>query len=1101
MMVSAVAGAVALGLAFGPVSLGPLAPVLMRAASDSVAGYRLSADDALLIWSMEETRLVVRFVEPKLVNDEGIEIAAANDIAVSFSIEALLSGSIAPRSLEIVGPTATFTRLEDGSLDIGIRTETRRRDAPRVETAEADVAVLIEALLEPPPEDGEDTYLSEITLSNATLTFIDEVTGSLVKAPRGRLVVSRTATGLEASLDGRVALPKGDWRFFASAAFDRGSPVITLEAGLVDADLDALSEAGPLFETFAGVALPLSGEVTATVDTSGRVLTAELMITAQAGHFETRALSNAPFEVRRGVMHATYDGAADRLDLVRLDIESDHLSGEVTGAFSLRRNAHGLTNGWNAEITIRDGHLVTPVLFDGDTPVDLLVMRADNDLEADLLRIEKVRLESHGAVFDLAGEIRGMAADRPSLKLKGTITDLPAMKIGTLWPKGVAEGARDWIQENVFAGMITSGTIDADISADALASGNVPDGAARIELGYEGVEMAYIEGMPHLTDVRGKAIVLGNSFESLIEEGFVGPLRLSEGRVTIDDLERVGEPANIEGRITGKAAEVLSLLDREPLGYPSRFGLAPGSVGGDADIALKLIVPTLKALKVEDIVFDITADLKNVAMAIFQDIRLTDGAARFLVTGFGLSATGTGLVAGVQANFAWEEDFNPGPDRITTQIQAEAVIDEDLRVRLGVDPGPYLDGPAAVKVSMTGIGFDPVSASAEIVLDAASLAIPELGYAKPAGVPAKATAELTRVPQGYRAAPVRLEGAGIDAQLDILLGRDGALLAINADRLIAGRNDVDFQVDLGGGKPRVTARARSIDLDTLVDALLQPSESVIVDQAQASVGQAPSKPPHIAMNIRAERVLMRGGVEARDLQFEVDLDRGDLVGLLLYGKLPSGEMLARLWPQADGRRRVIAESNDMGVFIDGVSGFGSLQGGFGRMDVMLPPRGVAADAAGSFEMRDFRLIDQPFLVRLLSAGSFTGLLDLLRGDGIRIDTLTAEVGMRGDRLTARGLKMEGPSVGIAAEGYFDRESDAVAASGTLTPIYSLNTLFSCVPVVGPVLGGESGILAVAFKVDGSVSEPAISVSYFSILAPGFLRRPFEYDSPLEPPSG
>ena len=97
MTVSALAGAVALALAFGPVSLGPLGPLLMGAVSDSVAGYRLSADDALLMWSMEETRLVVRFVEPKLVNDEGVEIAAANDIAVSFSIEALVSGRIAPR--------------------------------------------------------------------------------------------------------------------------------------------------------------------------------------------------------------------------------------------------------------------------------------------------------------------------------------------------------------------------------------------------------------------------------------------------------------------------------------------------------------------------------------------------------------------------------------------------------------------------------------------------------------------------------------------------------------------------------------------------------------------------------------------------------------------------------------------------------------------------------------------------------------------------------------------------------------------------------------------------------------------------------------------
>lgn len=1101
MMVSAIVGAVAIALAFGPVSLGPLAPVLIRAVSESVAGYRLSADDALLIWSVEETRLVVRFVEPKLVNAAGVEIAAANDIAVSFSIEALISGRIAPRSLEIIGPTATFTRLEDGSLDVGIRTESRRPDVKKVETAEADASVFIEALLEPPPADGEDTYLSEITLSNATLTFIDDMTGSLVKAPRGTLVVARTGTGLKASLDGRVALPKGDWRFFAEATFDRNAPTIAIDAGLVDADLDALSEAGPLFESFAGVALPLSGQVSMTVDTAGRILAADLTITAQTGHFEARALSNLPFEVKRGVMQGRYDGVHDRFELVRLDVSSDHLSGEVAGVFQLRRGPDGLTSGWNGEVSLRNGYLVTPALFDGETPVDLLVMRADNDLASDRLRIETVRLESQGAIFDLSGEVQGLAAGRPALKLKGTISDLPAMKLGTLWPKGVAEGARDWIQENVFAGTITRGVIDVDIDADAMASGHVPDRAALIELTYEGVELAYIAQMPHLTGVRGKAIVRGNRFDSLIDEGHVGPLRLSEGRVSINDLERTGDPANIEARITGTASNLLTLLDQKPLGYPSRFGLDPKAVGGDADIALKLIVPTLKALKVEDIVFDIGADLTGVAMPIAEGIKLDNGTAHFAVTGHGLKATGSGLVAGVQANFAWEENFNPGPDRISTHIQADTVIDEALRVRLGVDPGPYLDGPATVRVSMTGIGFDPVSASAEVTLDDASLSIPELGYAKAAGLRAKATAELTRVPQGYRAAPVRLEGDGIDAELDVLLGRDGSLISINANRLVAGRNDVDFRVDLSGDKPRVSATARSIDLDTLVDALLQPSQSVIVDQAQATVGQSPAKPPHVAMSIRADRVLMRGGVEARDLQFDVDLDHGDLEGLLLYGKLPSGEMLARIWPQADGRRRLVAESSDMGVFIDGLSGFGSLKGGFGRMDVMLPPRGVSADAAGTFQMRDFRLVDQPFLVRLLSAGSFTGLLDLLQGDGIRIDTLNAGIAMRGDRIIVRKLKMVGPSVGMTGEGYFDRETDQVGAAGVVTPIYSLNTLFAPVPVLGAILGGENGILAVAFRLGGFVEDLDIGVSYLSPLAPGILREPFEYDSPVAEPDG
>ena len=253
-------GALAIGLAFGPVSLGPLAPLLMSAVSDNVAGYRLTASDALLAWSAEETRLVVSFVDPRLVDDQGVEIAAANDIAVSFSIEALLAGNIAPRSLTIVGPTATFMRLADGAYDIGIRTEGRTAER-KVRAADADAGPFIQALLEPPRDGEEDSYLNEITLREATLTFIDEATDSIVKAPRGTLVVRRTANGLSATLDGQVSLPKGNWRFYGTANYERGAPTVKVEAGLIDANLDSLTDAGPLFEEFTGAAVPLSGEI------------------------------------------------------------------------------------------------------------------------------------------------------------------------------------------------------------------------------------------------------------------------------------------------------------------------------------------------------------------------------------------------------------------------------------------------------------------------------------------------------------------------------------------------------------------------------------------------------------------------------------------------------------------------------------------------------------------------------------------------------------------------------------------------------------------------------------------------------------------------
>ena len=1099
MLVFGSFGVLAIALAIGPVSLGPFAPALMRAVSDTVAGYSMDASDALLIWS-EDGQLVVRFVDPRLVDSEGIEIASASDIAVSFSFQALFAGNIAPRSLDIVGPTATFMRLVDGTYDIGIRTESRDPNR-RVRSTEADAGPFIRALLEPPVDGQEEAYLSEIRLKSATMTFIDEATSSIVKAPRGTLIVRRTEFGLQASLDGQVALPGKNWRFFAEAIYDRGSPHIRIDAGIEDANLDALAEAGPLFEPFDGIALPLDGELKLTVDTSGKLLSAMTTIKAREGVLQNRALSDVPLNVRSADLIAVFDGVKDQLEVQKLQIDADSISGSITGLFQLRRTAEGLLAGWQAQFSVADGRMMMPAMFDGETPIQTLSVQADSDLVADVVTLQSLVLVSGDTRVEASGGVTGLAAGAVGLKLIGRVDNLPVDRLGSLWPRGVATGARDWISENVKGGIITRGDLAVNATAEQLAAPATPDSIARFTFDFRDLSISYIEGMPLLTEVRGKAVVLGNSFDARIESGSAGPLRLSDGKVEMRDLGKRGDPALINAVISGTTQQVLGLLDMEPLGYPSRFGLNPDDVKGDAVINLALVVPTLKALKVDDIGFDVKAKLSNVAMEIVEGFNMSAGMAEFSVTGAGLEAKGQGKIAGVLASFTWSENFKPGPAELSTRFSARATITEDLRRQVGIDPGSYLDGDADVEVSMIGDGFVPMSASARADLTGAAISIPELGFAKAAGVKAEMTAELERLDDAYRARPVKLTGEGIDAELDILVGLDGALKSIRANRLVAGRNDVAFTVDLAGGRPVVVADVAVIDLDTLIDALTDP-EAIVADMGSPEKPvQKAAHPTDVSMRIQAKRVLLRGGMEAQDLTFNVDIDKGELADILVLGAIGGGKVEARMWPQPDGRRRVYVDTTAIGAVVQGVTGFDSLAATTGRLDMMFPKRGQPGDPSGAFEMTEFRLLHQPFLVRLLAAGSFTGLIDLLNGDGILFDSLGANVALHGERIEVRDLKMTGPSAGAMGEGYIDRSTDVLEATGTLAPIYSLNSILGDVPVVGEILGGEGGILAITFAIDGTVDDLGLSVNPFSVIAPGILRELFEYDSPLPPPPG
>ena len=146
-------------------------------------------------------------------------------------------------------------------------------------------------------------------------------------------------------------------------------------------------------------------------------------------------------------------------------------------------------------------------------------------------------------------------------------------------------------------------------------------------------------------------------------------------------------------------------------------------------------------------------------------------------------------------------------------------------------------------------------------------------------------------------------------------------------------------------------------------------------------------------------------------------------------------------------------------------------------------------------MRNFRLMDQSFLVRLLGAGSFAGIGDLIDGNGLLFDNLTADLSLTERRIGVTRLRVTGPSAGITAEAFIDRDADTVHAAGVFTPVYSLNTLLRCIPLLGDALGGDEGLLAVAFAVEGDIENPEISIDPLSALAPGILRRLFEYDLP------
>ena len=95
----------------------------------------------------------------------------------------------------------------------------------------------------------------------------------------------------------------------------------------------------------------------------------------------------------------------------------------------------------------------------------------------------------------------------------------------------------------------------------------------------------------------------------------------------------------------------------------------------------------------------------------------------------------------------------------------------------------------------------------------------------------------------------------------------------------------------------------------------------------------------------------------------------------------------------------------------------------------------------------------------------------------------------------------GPSVGATFDGTLDFAADRMAVRGTFVPAYGLNNMFSKLPVIGLFLGGgpNEGLLGVTFEIVGPMTGPTLRINPISAVAPGFLRKIFEFRDSVEVP--
>jgi len=142
---------------------------------------------------------------------------------------------------------------------------------------------------------------------------------------------------------------------------------------------------------------------------------------------------------------------------------------------------------------------------------------------------------------------------------------------------------------------------------------------------------------------------------------------------------------------------------------------------------------------------------------------------------------------------------------------------------------------------------------------------------------------------------------------------------------------------------------------------------------------------------------------------------------------------------------------------------------------------------------NFKVVNAPGVVKLLSLADFGGLADLAEGDGLSFEKMEIKMSTDKGFLKLNELYVVGPSISVLMEGYKEKNG-LTSLRGTLVPAKNLNKFLSKIPVIGKIIIPKEigeGLFGVSFKMKGMPGKIKTTINPIKTLTPRFITKALE----------
>jgi hypothetical protein len=686
----------------------------------------------------------------------------------------------------------------------------------------------------------------------------------------------------------------------------------------------------------------------------------------------------------------------------------------------------------------------------------------------------------------LSGKLDYGNEPRMAIGIAGNRMSAGALK--RLWPSFIAPKVRDWVVEHIISGTVERIDVASNMLAASLVAGGPPisEEGLSVEIVGSGAVLRPVAGLPPIREADLNVRISGRAATVTMGKGVVDVspgrrLVLSNGVFEVPAMRPSPPQARVRFRVEGTAPAAAELLALERLREFSGAPFDPASTRGTANAHVQLAMPLRPDLPRGATDYDINVELTNFAAEkMLFGHRVEAPLLRVTANNDRYEISGDVRVAGAPAQL----EFRKLSSEPQAEVRLQATLDEAARARLGLDAGHSVAGTLPMKL-VGRVGSNDREGRFNVEADFTPVNINNLlpGWVKPAGRPARAAFTLVKEKSGVRFDDLLIDGQGVLAKGSVDFDANGEIQAANFPIFATSDGDkASVKADRGAdGALRVVMRGDVYDGRNFVKtAMAGPADP-----------KFKARHPDLDLDIKLGVVAGHHGEALRGLEVRMSRRGGRVRTFTLNAKIGRdtplvGEMRTRV---SNGRPVLYFETNDAGALFRFTDVYPRMVGGKMWMG-MDPPTQDSSPQQGLINVRDFAIRGEGALDRVVSGQAN----EVARSNSIDFTLARADFVRAPGRMSIRDGVLRGPIVGATIEGSIDYVRDAVNVRGTLVPLYGINNMFGQIPIVGLFLGGGSneGIFGITYEVRGPTSNPRPVVNPISAIAPGMLRKFFEF---------